>query len=147
MSKAAPPQTFENHAKMVPGFHYAATLFVVLFSIWAFTRLISNPGIDTGAMASLAVAINILGYYVRTFANQNQDRIIRLEERLRMGHVLPAELQGRVGDLTTSQMVALRFASDGELPELTRRVLDEGIEDRKAIKKLIKNWRADHHRV
>lgn len=147
MPPSGPAQTLENHAKIVPGFHYATTVFVLFFTIWAAIQLVRDPGFSTVAMASLAVAINLIGYYARAFANGNQDRIIRLEERLRMMELLPADLRGRIEELTTSQLVALRFASDQELPELTRRVLDEGITDRKIIKGLVQNWRADHHRI
>jgi hypothetical protein len=76
-----------------------------------------------------------------------QDRVIRLEETLRMRALLPADVQARIGELTVRQMVALRFASDGELTELTRKVLDEKIQDQKAIKKLIRDWRADFQRA
>jgi len=147
MSSTSPPQTFANHAKLVPGFHYVGTLFVLIFTLWAFAQLFRAPGFGSIAMASAAVALNIIGFYARGFATQNQDRIIRLEERLRMRELLPADLHARINDLTTSQMVALRFASDGELADLTRRVLDEGVQDRKAIKQMIQDWRADHHRV
>jgi hypothetical protein len=76
-----------------------------------------------------------------------QDRVIRLEETLRMRAVLPADLQARIGELTVKQMVALRFAGDGELPDLTRQVLDGKIQDQKAIKKMVRQWRADHLRA
>lgn len=147
MAQSHPTQNFENHAKIVVGYHYVTTVFVLIFTIWAALNLFREPGFDTVAMMSLAIAVNLVGYYVRAFANGNQDRIIRLEERLRMREVLPADLQGRIEDLTISQLVALRFASDGELPELTRRVLDGGLEDRKAIKKMVEHWRADHQRI
>jgi hypothetical protein len=64
-----------------------------------------------------------------------------------MATLLPADLKPRIGDFTTAQLIALRFASDAELPDLARRVLDEGLTDRKAIKRLIKEWRADYCRV
>lgn len=147
MPPSGPAQSFDNHAKLVPGFHYVTTVFVLIFTIWAVIGLIRDPGFDTVAMVSLALALNLIGLYARGFATQNQDRIIRLEERIRMRELLPPDLQDRIEDLTTPQLVALRFASDGELAELTRKVLDEGLEDRKAIKTLIQEWRADHHRV
>ncbi|GAC1702590.1 MAG: hypothetical protein NVS9B4_08300 [Candidatus Acidiferrum sp.] len=76
-----------------------------------------------------------------------QDRVIRLEERLRCQRLLPPGLQPRIGELTEGQLVALRFASDEELPGLTQRVMDEKIVGRAAIKKLVKNWKADHLRA
>jgi hypothetical protein len=66
---------------------------------------------------------------------------------MRLVRLLPDDLQDRVGDFTTNQLIGLRFAPDDELPELARRVLDEGISDRKTIKQAIKNWRADTQRI
>jgi len=76
-----------------------------------------------------------------------QDRVIRLEERLRCERLLPADLKPRIAEFTVSQLVALRFASDAELPALARKVLDEKISERKPIKQLVKNWRADYLRA
>jgi polysaccharide deacetylase 2 family uncharacterized protein YibQ len=76
-----------------------------------------------------------------------QDRLIRLEEQLRYMRVLPADLQSRVGEFTIAQSVSLRFASDAELPALARKVLDEKMQNRKAIKQLIHSWRPDHLRA
>jgi hypothetical protein len=76
-----------------------------------------------------------------------QDRLIRLEERLRIARLVPAELQSKCDALTAGQLIALRFASDAELPALTKKVIDERIVDRKTIKSLIVNWRPDYHRA
>jgi hypothetical protein len=84
---------------------------------------------------------------VRLMALSVQDRIIRLEERLRFARLLPADLQPRIGEFTATQLVALRFASDAELPALARKVLDEKLTERKAIKQLIKNWKPDYLRA
>jgi hypothetical protein len=73
--------------------------------------------------------------------------VIRLEERLRMRSLLPADLQPRINDFTVQQLVALRFASDDELPGLARKVIDGKIEDQKAIKRMVTNWRADCQRA
>ena len=147
MTKPHPVQTLQNHAKIVPGYHYVATFFSLVFTVWAVLQLFREPNMASAAFFSLAIAVNLIGFYTRGFANQNQDRIIRLEERLRFRELLPTDLHGRIGDFTTSQLVGLRFASDEELPELARRVLEEGIGERKAIKALIQNWRGDYHRV
>jgi hypothetical protein len=95
----------------------------------------------------VAVALILLFFLARVMALTVQDRVIRLEETLRMRALLPADLQPRIGEFTVKQLVALRFASDAELPELARQVLDGRIQDQKAIKKLIRAWRADYQRA
>ncbi|HEY2824969.1 MAG TPA: DUF6526 family protein, partial [Gemmatimonadales bacterium] len=97
--------------------------------------------------ALAAVAILLLFWYMRQFPKVVQDRVIRLEETLRFQRVLPPNLQNRIGEFTPGQFVGLRFASDRELPGLAQKVLDEKIESRDAIKKLITDWRPDHLRV
>jgi hypothetical protein len=83
----------------------------------------------------------------RVTAMKVQDRVIRIEERLRLERVLPTDLQPRINEFTIEQLVGLRFASNAELPELARKVLDEKLNDRKAIKELIKTWRPDFARA
>ena len=89
----------------------------------------------------------LLFFFARIFALTVQDRVIRLEMRLRMQQVLPADLRARAEEFSVGQLVSLRFASDQELPELCRKVLEEKIEDRKAIKKMVKNWQPDFLRA
>ncbi|HUC53969.1 MAG TPA: DUF6526 family protein [Candidatus Cybelea sp.] len=141
-------QNFANHGKTVPVFHFfAIPVFVVNF-IWSLIRLwhlgISFEGIF-GVI--LAAALLVLVFEARLFALAVQDRVIRLEERLRYAQMLPADLQARTCDLTIDQIVSLRFASDAELPALMRKVLDEKLAKRKAIKQLIKSWRPDYQRA
>ncbi|MBK7596534.1 MAG: hypothetical protein IPJ11_15160 [Gemmatimonadetes bacterium] len=97
--------------------------------------------------AVVAFALIVLAVSARTMALTVQNRVIRLEEHLRMQRLLPADLQARIGELSVGQLVALRFASDAELPELTRTVLTQGITDKKAIKRMITTWRPDHLRA
>jgi hypothetical protein len=94
-----------------------------------------------------SVGVIIIALYARVFPLGVQDRVIRLEEQLRMQRLLPEDLKARIPEFTANQLVGLRFASDQDLPGLARRVLDEGITDRKVIKQAIKNWRADHQRI
>lgn len=145
MSQA--PQSFENHAKLVPLYHYVTFGLLVVNLAWAGVRVFR--GFSTGTVVAflLALALIFLFFFARVFALGVQDRIIRLEERLRMERLLPDDLKGRIPDFATEQLVGLRFASDEELPGLARRVLDEGISDRKTIKQAVKNWRADHQRI
>lgn len=95
----------------------------------------------------LAVGLLLLWYYTRIFPLAVQDRLIRLEMRLRMQQVLPADLRSRIPEFSVGQLIALRFASDAELPALSRKVLDEKLTDRKAIKRLIQNWQPDFLRA
>jgi hypothetical protein len=141
-------QTFENHGRVIPSFHFFAVPVFLINFLWSLYRLwklgISFEGI-LGVL--LAAAFVVLVFRARLFALAVQDRVIRLEERLRYERVLPADLQARSGEFTIEQIVSLRFASDAELPSLARKVLDEKLTERKAIKQLIKNWKPDYLRA
>jgi len=142
------PQSFENHAKMVPGYHGWATAFLVLPTLYFLFRAVTDfYSVERTANFMFAVGVIMVALYARLFPLGAQDRVIRLEERLRMERILPDDLKARIQDFSTGQLVALRFASDEELPELARRVLDEGITDKKLIKQAVKNWRADNQRI
>ena len=145
MSKT--PQNFENHAKMVPGFHYLGSLMLLSLLIWSVLGVVQGANLDSIMRLVGVMVLVLIGFYARSFALGVQDRIIRLEERLRMAQLLPDDLKPRIHDFTTEQLIGLRFASDDELPALARRVLDEGIADRKTIKKAVTHWRADYQRV
>ncbi len=95
----------------------------------------------------LAVALLLFALFSRLFALTVQDRVIRLEMRTRLAEVLPVDLRPRIPEFTVGQLVSLRFASDAELPALARKVLDEKMSDRKAIKQLIKDWQGDYLRA
>ena len=141
------PQTFENHARIVPAYHFVAfPLFAVNFF---FTLYQAVTAFSWGNLVALgvAVALILLFFLARVMALTVQDRVIRLEETLRMRALLPADLQPRIGEFTVKQFVALRFASDAELPGLARQVLDGKIQDQKAIKKMVREWRADYQRA
>ena len=91
----------------------------------------------------MALALLVLAFSARIMALTVQDRVIRLEMQLRMQQVLPADLRARIPEFSTSQLVALRFASDGELPELAQKVLQDKLTDRTTIKKMIRDWQPD----
>jgi len=141
------PQNLKNHARVVPLFHYVAFPIFVVNLAWTLVRLAKNPSGETAMAALLAVGLVLLAWYARTFALKVQDRVIRLEMRLRMRELLPADLGARVHEFTPRQLVALRFASDRELPALARQVLDQKMNDGRAIKQLVKEWQADHLRA
>ena len=140
------PQSFNNHAKIVPLFHAFALPVSAISAAWLLIRAFKSPS-DTAIAALMGVALVVALFYMRIFALTVQDRIIRLEMRLRLRELLPADLQPRIHELTREQLVALRFAGDRELPVLARRVLDERLQDKKAIKALIQEWQADHLRA
>jgi hypothetical protein len=140
-------QNFQNHAKYVPVFHFFV-LPVLLFNlVWAIVRVVRAPSGGSIEAMVLALALVLLGLYARMFALAVQDRVIRLEMRLRMQEVLPVNLRPRVPEFSANQLVALRFASDAELPALAGKVLSENLNDRKTIKKMIQNWQADDLRA
>ncbi|NIV54332.1 MAG: hypothetical protein GWN48_01490, partial [Actinobacteria bacterium] len=129
-------------ARMVPAYHYLLFALVLAVVIWSVIRLVEDPSLDRVMVVLLAVVLVLTAFYARAFPLRVQDRVIRLEERLRMETLLPDDLRSRIGEFTTGQLIGLRFASDEELPELARKVLDEGLTDRKSIKQAVKNWRA-----
>lgn len=144
---AEPAQTYENHAQIIPIYHYVAFPILAANFVWSVWALLQAPGAGTVIAALTAFAIIIMYFYARVFALRVQDRVIRLEMRLRLKELLPAEWHSRIAEFTPGQLVALRFAGDAELPGLAQTVLRDGITDKKAIKRMIKNWNPDHLRA
>ena len=143
----AQQQSFRNHARYVPGFHFGVLGVFALNLVWSGYRLWRGPDFERVLGVLMALALLGLAFYARNFALTVQNRVIRLEMRLRLADRLPVDLRPRIDTLRTGQLIALRFASDGELPELTRQVLVEGITDRRVIKSRIRDWQADHLRA
>lgn len=141
-------QTFKNHTRYVAAFHFFALPVFALNLVESAIRW-GRTGFHFDGLVGVlvAAALIVVALYARLFALTVQDRVIRAEERARMERLLPGELQNRIDDFTVSQLVSLRFASDAELPGLARRVLEEKLNDRKAIKMLIKSWKADELRA
>ena len=141
------PQNYKNHTRLVPMFHFGALgIFTVNF-LWAAYGL--TRGATGQALMDLLVAIGLLllGLSVRSMILRVQDRLIRLEMRLRLREVLSADLHGKIPALTTRQLIALRFASDAELPALVREVLAGTLATSKDIKLRIKDWQGDYLRA
>ena len=141
------PQTFENHARILPAYHYVAFPLFALNFFYTLYQVVTAFSWANLVAFAVAVALILLCFLARVMVLTVQDRVIRLEETLRLRALLPADLQARIGEFTVKQLVALRFASDGELPDLARQVLDATIRDQKAIKKMVRQWRADHQRA
>jgi dolichyl-phosphate-mannose--protein O-mannosyl transferase len=136
-------QNYENHAKFVPAFHVVVLGIFAINLVWSIYRLIHVFSAESVISLLLAIAFLLLAFYSRIFALTVQDRVIRLEMRLRMQQLLSDELRTRIPEFSVSQLVALRFASDAELPVLAMKVLDDKLNDRKAIKKMIRDWQPD----
>jgi hypothetical protein len=139
-------QSFKNHARLDPAFHgilAPGALILLGFTIYG---LIREPD-WWGTVRLLGVVWAILLMFkVRLYSLKVQDRVIRLEERLRLAQLLPDATRTRIGELSERQLIALRFASDAELPGLVQKTLD-GHWDSKQIKQSIQTWRPDHFRV
>jgi hypothetical protein len=141
-------QSYSNHTKYVPPFHFFVLPVLALNLIWGIYHMwklhFSFEGI-VSLLLALALAVGFL--YSRVFALSVQDRVIRLEERLRLSRILPDDLKARIDEFNVPQLVALRFACDQEIPALARKVLAENLQSRKAIKQLVKTWRSDYQRA
>ncbi len=143
----AEPQTHANHVRWVPLYHFVVFPILAVNLIWSLWQALRAFSFASAWGVAMALALLGLAWYLRVFALRVQDRVIRLEMRLRLEKVLPADLRPRVPELSTGQLVALRFASDGELPGLVREVLESGLRDRSAIKKKVRDWQPDHLRA
>ena len=140
-------QNFANHARFVAPFHYVAFPILLLNLGYRLYWLSGGLRFDAVLDVLVGVALIIVALFARVFALGAQDRVIRLEMRLRMRELLPDDLQGRINDFTPTQMVGLRFAGDAELPALARKVLNENITKATPIKKAITDWQPDLHRL
>lgn len=144
---AATPQSYKNHARILPAFHYFVLPALLVNVLVEGGRLWGAPSL--GSLWSLVVAVVLffLALLARTQALTVQDRIIRLEMHLRLLRILPADLQGRIRELSSKQLVGLRFASDGELPDLVRDVLSGALKTPKEIKLRVRDWQGDYLRA
>ncbi len=141
------PQTYANHARFHPPFHFfLAPGSIVLLVLTIINVIYHFRRLDAWILLLMGVLFFVAVFLLRSNPLRAQDRIIRLEERLRLQVLLSAELASRINDLTESQLIALRFASDNELPGLVTKVLAEKMQA-KDIKKAIVTWRADTFRV
>lgn len=139
-------QSFASHAKMVPLYHYWTTLFLIVPMVYF--AYVAVTAFSLGALMMLVFAVGVIlaAFFARTFPLGVQNRVIRLEERIRMER-LPEDLRGRIDEISTDHIIGLRFASDDELESLVRRVLEGELADRKSIKAAVRSWRADHQRI
>ena len=143
----ADAQNFRNHGRIVPVYHIYVFLILVACFVWAGYRLVTGFSADTMMAFLLIVALFMLFFSVRVQILTVQDRVIRLEMRLRLRQLLAADLAERAGDLPIKQLVALRFASDAELPGLVEEVLAGRLTSQKDIKQRVRDWQGDFLRA
>ncbi len=141
------PQSAASHAKLVPMYHYVTFPLVFIPTVYFLYQAVTAFSIPTLMTAVLGVGVIFATLFARLFALGAQDRVIRLEERLRLARVLPAEMHADIESISTSILIGLRFAPDNELEDLVRRVQGGELTDRKAVKMAVKSWRADHQRI
>jgi hypothetical protein len=147
------PQTFENHGRFDPPFHFflipvfaLGLVLSLIHFVYHFRESDFRDNLHAFLLIVLAVAVIVLTLKERLYSLKVQDRVIRLEERLRLSQLLSEPLRSRIPELTIDQLCGLRFASDAEVAALVQRALDEKL-TRKEIKKSIQSWRPDYWRV
>lgn len=140
-------QHYGNHRRLVPAYHGIAFLCLLGYLALAIWQLVAAPGVASVMQILLAVGVLLIFWYARAFVLTVQDRLIRLEERLRLERLLPPELHHRIPEFTPRQLIALRFADDAELPALAQAVLEQNLHDADAIKRMVTAWRPDHLRA
>ena len=139
-------QTYASHRRLDPWYHFIATPLFLVFLVISAVAFWRNPSPITLGQVVLALLLGILFLKVRQYALTVQDRVIRLEETLRMERLLPADLKARIPELRRDQFVSLRFAADAELADRVREALQDQLSG-EAIKKRIQTWRGDNLRV
>lgn len=139
-------QTYKTHRRFDPAFHFVGFPLLLAYLVVTVILLWKHPSLATWAQLVLALLVALTFFKTRIYALTVQDRLIRLEETLRMQRVLPDELRARIGELKRDQFVGLRFAADAELADRMREALEQGLGN-EAIKKRIQVWRGDHFRV
>jgi uncharacterized protein DUF6526 len=142
-----PIQTRDSHRRFIPMWHFFVLPVLTANVVFAAIHFYNARNFGSGWNTVVAIALVTGIFLSRSMPLRAQDRVIRLEERLRFEKILPADLRGRVADLTPDQLIGLRFAPDDEVPELTRRALNGELKTRADIKREIRNWRPDHFRV
>jgi len=141
------PQTFANHTRWQPPFHFFIAPVMLINVIWSVVQFIKAPGLNSGWWIVVSVALLVLAFLVRANSLKVQDRLIRLEEKLRYQQILSAPICQQASALNMGQIIALRFAGDDELEELVGSVLAGKLAKAGDIKRAIKGWRADMFRV
>ena len=140
------PQSLKTHVRYDPLFHFFLLPVFATAVVWSLIHAVRHPSPNAWAFVVFCAAVLILCFKARMYPLKVQSRIIRLEERLRLREILSEPLRSRIPQLTERQLVALRFASDAEIPSLVEQALSQNMTNAD-IKKAIQNWRADNFRV
>ncbi|MDP9201289.1 MAG: DUF6526 family protein [Gemmatimonadota bacterium] len=140
-------QTLTTHRRFIPVWHFFALPVLIINMFVVAYHFALDPRLINGWAVIVAIALFVGLSWSRFMPLRAQDRIIRLEERTRLERLLPTDMRGRIGELTARQLVAIRFAQDEEVPDLTRRTLNGELKSPGDIKRAIRNWRADTLRV
>jgi len=140
------PQNLSNHTRYDPVFHFFILPVFSLLLLASIVHLFMRPELHSVVLVVVAIAMSAVIFKLRLYPIKVQDRIIRLEERLRLATLIDPALRPRIAEFTESQLIALRFASDAELPALAARALNEKLAAPE-IKKAIQQWRPDNWRV
>lgn len=144
---AGKPQTYANHKRVNPLFHLFVSPVLIANIAIRLVALVQEPSFDSGWAVVVALALYGLAFSARHMALILQNRLIGLEERSRLARILPEDLRARIPELRLGQIIALRFASDAEVPDLTRRCLAGEFATNDDIKRSIRDWRRDTLRV
>ena len=139
-------QSYTDHGRIDPAFHLFLLPVSALTIIVAVVNAVRHPGFNSAWLVLVSIAAGIALFKMRLYSLKVQDRLIRLEERLRLQQLLAEPLRSRIPELTVGQLVALRFASDAELPALVTRALNEKL-SKDDLKKSVAVWRPDFFRV
>ena len=140
-------QTYSSHVRFFPMFHFFAFPVLAINMLIALWGVVRTPSLAAVWAFVVAAALAALALAARVMAVSVQDRVIRLEMRLRLRDLLPPDLRPRVMELTRQQLIGLRFASDAELPDLVRQVLSGSLKSTTEIKKAVKQWQGDYLRA
>lgn len=144
--KESSPQNLKNHGRLDPSFHIVTFFALVVNLVVAIVYMVHHLRFYSAWLVFLSIVVFVPYFKLRLYPLKVQDRVIRLEERLRLQALAPSEWHAQIYRLTEDQLIGLRFASDDEVVELAKDALEHKL-NRKQIKERIKNWRADNWRV
>jgi len=140
-------QNYSNHVRKLPPLFIAAFLILAINLLWSIYGVVRSLTFESILQVFFTASLIVMFFFSRTFALTVQDRLIRLEERMRLERLLPTELRPRIGEFSVKQLIGMRFASDAELAGLAREVLGGKLKELDEIKRAVRDWRADWQRA